>query len=286
MSPCDAQLARPPYGGSDSGYIVRTTDVYNIQTLPDRNVPATKLNCVFTYTPWNLSTGTGIVSGLDTGTTITFANTGITNFVTTNGVVREYRPVAACMRWVPTGASGVRSGSVSLGYSSGTYLPLAVPGTASVNAYVSNSLRTSSNGSENHEINWLPSAVDENWTTTGANSSVGVGTVMLALKDIDATTLGAGTTQQWVANGYIEITTVWEWVPISTQGLVTPLAQPSPWSLQAALNSLGEPAGALLNHVGTGLGRAASGMAARGVMSMANGFLRTGYVRPSTRLAY
>lgn len=279
MSPCDAQLSPPPYAGSDSGYLIRTTDIFTIASAANLTSAVPVKDAFVAYTPWNVSTTTGIQYAIGPiGTPLVTSTTGLVNFITSSGSVKEYRPVAACFKWIPTGAVNTRSGAISLGYSSGVLFNLATPGSNYQADVQRLTQRTDSNGSAMHEINWLPAATDENWTTTGATSQTGCGTIFISLTQIDATSTGVSPTIQSSLTGYLEITTCWEWIPVLADGVSIPLRRPNPYPLQTALASLGDPASAIFAGAARMVGRA-GGAALAG---LAHGFLRSG-LSPSTR---
>jgi hypothetical protein len=79
----------------------------------------------------------------------------------------------------------------------------------------------------------------------------------MVLSGIDAT---ATTTTKMVANGYIELVTIWEWTPaISTQATAAPRA-PIPYTTQEVLATIGDMGSYLFAGVrksGPGIIRAA-----------------------------
>lgn len=276
-NPCDADLINPPYAGADSGYLIRTTDNYS----PSGTVTAgqTKMDFVLTYAPWNLSNTTGLqVGGGDSQSTFAISTTGLFNFIATSTAVREYRPVAACLKWVPTGATGIRSGLVSLGYSAGTPFIVTAPGTGNTGQIKAIAQRNATNGSECHEVNWIPTGVDELFTTVTQGSQGGAGCVFLGLNQVDCTTVGTTGTPV----GFVEITTVWEWIPDRSSGVSIPLKTPSPYTTQQILASFPNIASVVLAGVHRGM-RMMTGPGMGQVLSLANGFLRSGMSYQHTR---
>lgn len=272
LNPCEADLASPPYAGADAGYLLRTTDVYTPASggLAVGAVGATvKVDFAVSFSPWNTSTTTGLIAlGTSVGVSGTPIAVGLSNFITTSTAVREYRPVACCFKWIPTGATGTRSGSVASGYSPG--LVMLPSGTVFSGQITSLAQRAVSNGCENHEVNWLPGPQDEVFTSTAATSSVGVGTVFFSFSSVDAT---YNTTTTATLNGYFEATVVWEWLPLAGSSLTIGLKSPSPYTTQQVLSTFKDLSSAVFNGVRmAGHAAALTGT----VLRYSNGFLRNG----------
>jgi hypothetical protein len=187
------------------------------------------------------------------------------NFVTT-AVVKRYRPVAACIRWIPDGPYTDRAGSVGVNYSAGV---LVTPGNV---IPMSNLLRMAAkvvpNGSMEHEVKWLPTEVDENWTTTLENANGSAGTVSISLSGIDGV---ASSTTGIALNGRLEVITCWEWLPAVGQGdLTVSVRSPAPYTSQQVLSSIRDMGHFLYEG---------AGMAARRVGFSAMGQVLTAGVR-------
>jgi len=137
------------------------------------------------------------------------------------------------MKFIPTGAIGTRAGVVGLGY-----VPsVAAMGSGAAGHFLAQCQKKASTGSESHEVNWIPSAADENFTTTGDYNDAGCGTAFCVLKDIDCT---ATSTTNAVVNGYVEVTTVWEWTPAMLSNLAVDARTPSPYTSQQVLAMFGD----------------------------------------------
>lgn len=234
--PCAAPLAHPCYAGVDSGYIVRTVDFYQPTfTGTGLTVGPNTMDVIFQVTPFNFSATTGYVTVANlTGGAITpLVNFGMNNFVT-SGTVARYRPVAMCVRWIPTGAYSVRAGLVASGYTPGMILSSGAF-SGSIGNVASEVQRQAPNGSERHEVRWLPTAVDENFTTTAAASNTGAGSVTFCLAGVDGTNTSATTAR---TNGQFQITTVWEWLPAGTTGITVSPQPPLPYTSQQVLGTI------------------------------------------------
>lgn len=234
--PCAAPLAHPCYTGVDSGYLVRTVDFvtpsYSGSGLTPGNVV---VDSIFQFTPFNYSATTGVVSvtAVGGGSLGTTAGTGFaTNFINTNTVAR-YRPVAMCVRWIPTGAYSNRAGLVASGYTTGMVVT-APTFSGNIGTITAEVQKQAPNGSEMHEVRWLPTAVDENFTNTVAATNTGAGSIVFALRGVDGTQIATGGT----ANGFFQITTAWEWVPAGTTGLSVAPRPPLPYTSQQVLGTI------------------------------------------------
>lgn len=242
--PCTAPFARPCYGGADAGLFFRTTDIFT-PTVTGTGFPIGQvgLNLVIQYTPYNISTGTGLVvtGAVNPGALPNFVANGFSNFITTSGSVRKYRPVASCLKWIPNGAYAQRQGTVGMAYSTGT---LFTAGTAPPDVYTSlgDMQLRSTNGSMEHEVRWLPTDADANFTDTSASSNAGAGTVLCVLQAVDGT---ASTTTTATPNGRFEATTVWEWTPASALSAPPNPQAPVPYTSQQVLSTI-EDMGAFL----------------------------------------
>ncbi|APG76270.1 hypothetical protein 3 [Changjiang tombus-like virus 5] len=238
--PCLADLTYPCYGGTDAGYLVRTVDTFSPTIGGSFTVGSQVIaDGIYTWSPWNLSATTGTRSSFWTsGDPLTPSSAGFNgNFIST-AAVRSYRPVASCLKWVPIGPIGGRSGLIASGYSPGV---VATP-SVGVGNYVTLAQRKATNGTEMHEINWLPTSHDEEFTTVEQANSTSVGTVFMALKGVDAV---AKSSTSATLNGYFEITTVWEWTPATTTGLCVDPRTPSPYTSQTVLSMFGDIKNAL-----------------------------------------
>jgi len=232
--PCSANLAYPPYAGTDSGYMIRTVDTLPIGVLGVGMTVGQKVvgSAMYQITPMNYEGGI-IYSGSINGTAFNAFNTGVNNnFVTNTAVVKRFRPVAACAKWIPTGPYSDRRGMVGLAYSSGQ---LVNSGDAGIN-FVNQCMDISGNGTKAHEVRWLPTAVDENFTTKAQTNTAG-GTMLLALVDVDATATAANTA---TLNGYLEVTIVWEWIPSASNGEAMAPKAPMPYNTQQYLSTIND----------------------------------------------
>jgi hypothetical protein len=238
--PCAANLASPCYAGMDSGYLVRTVDNFT----PTANAPLGTIgvaaigDACFQFTPFNISSSTGaLYTGITGGGTLpNAANQGFPgNFVTNIATVKRYRPVACCCKWIPTGQYSSRTGLIGLGYSTGQAI---VSGDSMViGDFISECQQHASNGSGAHEVRWLPTAVDENFTDVASASNTAAGSVFIALRNVDAL---YNSTTTIAFNGYIEITTVYEWVPSRNRGVTVAPKAPLPYTSQQLLSTIGD----------------------------------------------
>jgi len=208
------------------------------------------------YTPFNVSTTTGgVVTGAIAGAALPiYAQTGYNNFITTPATVRRYRPVAACIRWVPSGPYNNRQGVVAMGYSPGTLV--ANNGTAvGMTQWQTAQLDVAPNGSKIHEIRWVPTAVDENFTDVAASNSSAAGSMTLSLNRVDGT---ASSSTLATANGQLMVFTVWEWIPAASTLNLPPKA-PLPYTSQQVLATISDMGAFLLDGALSRAGMSAVG---------------------------
>lgn len=247
--PCAGPLTNAPYAGLGSGYLVRTVDQLNpIAT----GVNASQVDFVYEFTPWN--TPSAFVGGATSvGGNVTTSITTVSNFVTTS-TVRAYRPVAACLKWVPFGAYSARSGVIGASYSPAKMIANA----ATINPAnrVGQQQHVALNGSEPHEILWLPSFNDERFGSNAESNINGVGSITIIGRGIDATAAPNSS-----ANGYLEATVVWEWLPdestSATGGIVPNVTSSGGVPLNQVLGSIRDAAGFVFQKTGHGMGMGA-----------------------------
>lgn len=262
--PCSAELARPCYTGTDAGYLIRTNAVFRPQLVGSYSNSglATTGDYVRQYTPWNLSGSTGyLTAGVQNGVSMTtLTPSGETANFITQSVVRRYRPVAACMRWLPDGPYSNRSGTVGLNYSPGAVLGGSVTSTDATQL-LQLSAKVVPNGMGEHEVKWLPTELDETWTTVGESSSGAGGSMFIVLAGVDGTTTSTTTA---TLNGRIEVITVWEWTPTTGSGgnATVSVKAPNPQTSQQVLSAIKDIGGFLYEgavHATKKFGYAATG---------------------------
>jgi len=244
--PCSAQMAQPCYGGIDSGYFLRTTDI-----LPLGNVGsgltsgATYFSDMsFQYTPFNVSSTTGIVATFYAGNGQTLTSTqttGVSNFISTSNAVKRYRPIACCCKFIPTGPYSTRAGMIALGIAPG--MIENVGDTVTVSNMLALAQHTVNVGAEAHEVRWLPTMVDEVFTSIGVNNTA-AGSVFFTLKNVDGVATSA---TQITINGYVEMTTCWEWIPAALNSVSVAPSAPLPYTSQQVLATISDM-GAYIFH--------------------------------------
>lgn len=236
--PCGGQLAYPCYGGIDTGYLIRTVDYYQPIIVGSYTLGAPgRVNFVLQYTPLNLSANSGVnVSGQLSGVGLpSFSGIGLSDFITNSAAVKRYRPVAACLKFTPNGPYNSRAGVVAMAATPGVEFAATV--TRSFSDIRAVCQHFAPNGSEAHEVRWLPTAADETFTDLTSANNTAAGTVLMVLDGVDAT---ATSITQMTVNGYIEIVTAWEWVPEATGGLTISPKAPLPYTSQQVLSTISD----------------------------------------------
>lgn len=225
--PCHAKLVPAPYAGVGSSLVVRTTDYYNF-TAATGATGSEPARFIAEITPWNYP------SGITAGNVITGSISLVTptdnfpsNFIQIPSV-HSYRPIAACVKWIPTGPVAGRSGLIGMSYN-----PSKVTNAgdvAAVDQALSTCQSVASNGSVQHEMIWLPSFGDERFSKYDEVNINGAGSILLVGQDIDA--------KNGAPYGTVEITIVWEWVPSYGASVTSSSAAPSSTTLQQVLSSI------------------------------------------------
>lgn len=283
--PCSSALAHPPYAGTDAGYLIRTVDRFVPNLVGAGLTPGTKnvLDAYVSIIPSSY-TANGFMWGcgaIASSMPVQLNDVTSTNFIG-NSFVKRFRPVAACVKWVPTGPYADRQGSVGLAYSVGQ--PLDVGNTSTANSMLTGCTRIAPNGSEMHEVRWLPSAADENFSNASSTIRNG-GAATVVLSSVDAV---AASTTSWVVNGYVEVTGVWEWTPSLTgaSGIAVNPQAPLPYTTQQLLATIGN----MGDYIFRGVRSAGYGAMVAGAQGIAMGLTRgvqTAATRgPALRLTY
>lgn len=254
--PCAASFAHPPYSGLDTGYLLRVTQSYFL-TAAGTFTGGTKvngLNCFFQIQP---STYPAV---LGCGTTAATANVAYYTYSSTpflaTGTVRQYRPVAACLKFVPIGPIADRSGIVGMGYCNG---PLLTTGSvASFGDTLNQCLERAPNGSSEHEIRWLPNASDERFDPyTGGFTDPEASCLIFSITNCDGV---ATSTANANLNGYLEYTAVYEWLPAQGASLTSAPKTPLPFTTQQHQATISDLGAYLLHGVRRTASVAAEGM--------------------------
>lgn len=240
--PCSAPLAHPCYQGGDAGYLIRTTDYITLSSGSETGLTATAIYPLDGYVqicPFNISSSTGQVGAVRLTSVGTAGQTSSTSGYGSNFIasasVKRYRPVACCLKWIPTGPYTSRQGLVSMATLTGQEVD---GGTAYDTNGVARAMQHyASNGAEPHEVRWIPTAVDENFTTASAVNNTGAACVLIALQGVDGTASNATTV---VANGRFEFTCVWEWQPSVGMGVAASVQPPLPYTTQQVLATIGD----------------------------------------------
>lgn len=238
--PCAGEMVSPPYITSGSGYFYRVKSLFTPQVATTGGVAGTKTkaNFIYQYTPSGNGANAVIFGGDPTANTNINLISGSPEWgLMNNGsVVDSFRVIASCIRFVPTGDITSRSGLVGRTYSQS---PLYSAGAISyMTAEAARAMVTDPTGSANHEIRFLPGNADQAFhtTTVGAGDTNSQGTMVLYLLNVDALTTGTNTI---VIQGYIEITTCYEWIPNAVTAPPTIKVSPR-YTLNQVLTMLGD----------------------------------------------
>ncbi len=225
--PCGSALVRAPYTGTDSGYLIRTRSTF----APSAGTSTGSTNSyMIQWTPAGAATNGFVYRSF--GAT-SYATLSQSDFLT-SGAVAKARPVASCLKWVPTGPVTSRQGVVGMLYSTGSVVTSGATCAGTLNDMLNTCNVLASNGSVPHEVKWLPTIADEVYTNPSVSvaTEVSGGTVAIVLSGVDSTS--------GVPNGYIEATTIYEWVPAANQGGAPSVAPASPYTVKDAISKIGD----------------------------------------------
>lgn len=252
LDPCNGPLVPPTAIGPTTGLLFRQRKLIDLSaTVVSNPAPLTYSNSQrWWYALYKPALGT-VQIGVSTGVDATGTAGASTIDLETVGVLanaRAYRAVAGCIRFVPTGPIGSRSGAVAAAYvpDNVASLPDGLNNGNTMKNVVSNyfafAQHTVSNasGTEMPEAKWLPSdPADLEFRDKSVVYNADSGTVLLAGREIDSSDSTSAAISTITARGYIEVTTVYEWVPAYDQGIGTSVEVASTTSLQTVLASMG-----------------------------------------------
>lgn len=228
--PCNGPLVPPTAIGPSSGLVVRQRKIQGVAS--GNNLSTGSFIVVCTPATGELRWTTDNATTMNAWNSVSL-ETGILD----SNITRSYRCVAACMKWVPTGPLTARSGSVHSGFVLDKVDTDQVA--AQTSAYVPMCPHSASNTGigEPIEVRWVPTGPEDLEFRDGtAVYNAETGSMVLIGRAVDT----AGTTVGAAFNGYIDITTVYEWLPKFNAGVVAPMVMGSTTPLQTVLASLGE----------------------------------------------
>lgn len=236
--PCGGALVRAPYVGIGSGLVVRTRQMYAPELLGATDA-LTSMDFAYEVTPFNAPTA-ATYGGNYSGGGLTLQPLFDNCFVTNTSVVKGFRPIACCVKWVPNGPIASRRGTIGYGYS--PCKTVNSGDTYNSRELLSGCAITAANGSAVHETKWLPSFEDERFGSVIETDINGAGSVLYVGVNVDCTSTGSGSSWVVVPNGYLEVTTVWEWEPATGKAsrLVPATSPPSRSTLNEVLSRIGD----------------------------------------------
>jgi len=197
--PCNAELAKPLYMGTGSGYLTRVVSDSNYTTDSGFHaiVPGVPAQAI------NYGTAASSVASL---TTVAVQGPG---YAFLNGVAYEARPVAACLTFIYTGSELNRSGLVNAGQFTAYDLNAfsSVPADNIASSFVQETRMTSNK----IEVKWAPGQLDQDF---GAVNNT---TYLVANRSAIAV-LWRG------LNGTAKVrsTIIYEWRPTLSEGVAAP----------------------------------------------------------------
>jgi hypothetical protein len=229
--PCAADMVAPTFGGTGSGYLMRTKFVKAMGNFSDG---------VFEFTPQFITQPYRFCGAAVTGAALgTAAYDSAPSQLRT--IAGTYRCVAACMKVYYTGSELTRQGIVASSLTGGPYLYNAQAPTETAAGFAEKATRYVRLGTEMHEVRWVPQESDQNFVSMNQPEAT-----------VDYFSEGA-TIQIVVVNApantiQFEVTAVWEWTPATdpatapTGGSIVyaPRSPVTPLPLSATLHKIGD----------------------------------------------
>jgi hypothetical protein len=229
--PCAADMVAPTFGGTGSGYLMRTKFVKAMGNFSDG---------VFEFTPQFASQPYRFSGASATGTAL-----GAASFDAAPSQLRAiagtFRCVAACMKVYYTGSELTRQGIIASSLTGGPYLNVGNVPVETAAGFAEKSTRYVRLGTEMHEVRWVPQESDQNFVSVlqpeGQSDFFNEGaTVQIVVVNAPANTI------------QFEVTAVWEWTPstdpaVSPTGgsiVYAPRAPTTPLPLSATLHKIGD----------------------------------------------
>jgi len=229
--PCAADMVAPTFGGTGSGYLMRTKYVLAAGAVADS---------VFEFTPQYANQPYRLCTAGTTGGAL-----GPAGFVSLpvqlQNIAGTYRCIAACLKVYYTGSELTRQGIVASALTGGPYLNAGDTPVEAAPAFAEKATRYVRLGTEMHEVRWVPQESDQNF-------------VSMTQPEISDEIFNEGATiQMTVVNAppstiQYEVTAVWEWTPRTDPGTSTtggsivyaPRAPTTPLPLNATLHRIGD----------------------------------------------
>jgi hypothetical protein len=249
--PCAGPFELPPYGSTDSGYLVRTVELLVIQGTTGYSGlttgALTPIDFILQYTPtaYTTSGNNGLCyNGAKVGQNQVATSQTSTAWPVNNTAVQKFRPIAGCVKVLPNGSYNNRQGTIAVGYSSGQMFNAGAT-LGSATAIQPLLMEIAPTGSKKHEARWLPTAVDALWSSPGTydNVNAGGGTIVISGAAVDGVALSASVVQ---ANVNVEVTTLWEWTPAYNTSISNIPRTPSPYTINDVLSRVKDIAGFVL----------------------------------------
>lgn len=243
MDPCNGDLNAPsPFEGADGALSIRTVDY----VVPG-TAPATPFTDVWLFWQPGYSTQVTLANSLFNSPS---PGTAQPTAMAVTMMANMMRCKASCVEWIPTGPVALRAGMVGVAYSpAGNLWNPTQP--YDLSRILSSAQRTDCNGSCRHEVRWIPSHKDGDFSNIANNSptnNTGNAAVGIMIKGVDCT---AG-----VPNGYFKITSVWEYFvnPDTPAYKAAPAAipRPPPYTLNMVLRSVPNALALAIDMVGHG----------------------------------
>jgi hypothetical protein len=235
--PCNGPLVSPVALGPTTGLLARQRYYVRPTFSTSAQVAAATIGSVAAV--FNPATGNFTYVAHAAGITDSNTSVDLETGILASSVCHAYRPVAACVKWIPTGAISSRAGVVATGYvADRVTLPSNPFGIDRFQAMCQHTVSNTGSGML-PEVRWVPSGPEDlEFRARGVTYNADSGTCAIIARDVDKTTGSSGTTTH--LNGYFEVTVVWEWVPDSESGIAATVQAGSTSTIAQVLGSLGD----------------------------------------------
>jgi hypothetical protein len=274
--PCSAEMVHAPYAGTESAYLMRVTKNFFLTCPGTYSAAGVDSIGNFMLQIQASSFPVAVQASSQTASGTAVFVTDATSFLA-GTTCESYRCVAACVKWVPIGAIAKRSGIIALHSSNNPlYTNLS---SVNFNDSVQNALRRDSNGSSNHEINFLPSNGDETFKEYSASTLFADATT-LSVAAVGVDVVSVSTTNANV-NGYVEFTGIYEWIPRASGGVSQAPKMPPPFTTQMHQSTIQDVGAFLFEGVRATASAFATGVVQGGRRAVMQSISGIGYGRTS-----
>jgi hypothetical protein len=259
MNPCTGEMVKPCYQGAGMAYRIRLQSYITPEMLAGGSSPNAsghvKRSCVVAFVPSQNKIIMGSADGDQATLTMGKTKNVFDNFIftppdATGGKVADsFRTVAACLKFIPEGDYGTRSGVIGTAYLAGANWGTIGSNTATATNILNAMTKVQDIGQSSchSETRWFPTSVDQDVSDpsyvpapeqiTLSAAADQQGTIMMVLDNVDCIQ-ASGQTMPVVQGKYL-FTAVYEWSPNTGQSATAVVPIPPEGTLSGTQNFLG-----------------------------------------------